>query len=142
MANGVPREYHGECLCHKVLILTQLNPDILVRDVDRMVFRAYTVVFWANTVACWANTVLFWQIQWYLGNYSGNLGKYYDLYLAIYKLVQPFTSISINFQPFTGTFQDLYKLVVTYLKLLFQWEGWVNKHNNHNFFRSDSCHER
>ena len=64
MANGVPREYHGECLCHKVLILTQLNPDILVRDVDRMVFRAYTVVFWANRVACWANTVLF-------GKYSG-----------------------------------------------------------------------
>ena len=83
-----------------------------------------------------------WQIQWYLGNYSGNLGKYYNLYLGIYKLVQSLTSISINFQPFTGTFHDLYKLVVTYLKLLFQGEGWVNKHNNHNFFRSDSCHER
>ena len=79
-------EYHSECLCHKILILTQLNPDILVRDVDRMVFRAYTVVFWANTVACWANTVLFWQIQWYLGYYSGNLGKYYHLYLAFINL--------------------------------------------------------
>ena len=51
----------------------------------------YSVIL-ANTVVIWANTIL---------------------NLAIYKLVQSFTSISINFQPFTGTFHDLYKLVVT-----------------------------
>ena len=35
-ANGVPRKYHGDCFYHKVLILTQFNPNVLVQDEVRM----------------------------------------------------------------------------------------------------------
>ena len=35
-ANGLPREYHGQCLQLKVQTLVEANPDILFRDVEIM----------------------------------------------------------------------------------------------------------
>ena len=35
-ANGLPREYHGQYLSFAGQTLVELNPNILVRDVERM----------------------------------------------------------------------------------------------------------
>ena len=35
-ANGLPREYHGQYLSFTEQTLVELNPNILVRDVERM----------------------------------------------------------------------------------------------------------
>ena len=41
-ANGLPREYHGQCVSFAGQILVELNPNILVRDVERM-YNVYRI---------------------------------------------------------------------------------------------------
>ena len=40
-ANGLPREYHGQCLSFAGQTLVLLNPNILVRDVERIYFISF-----------------------------------------------------------------------------------------------------